>query len=144
MLPTSRRTVCILGAIVGVLGCWVLLNFDGDLDFGGHYELLQTVPSSSGAKIAFEIKRWDNAAMDGPRYAVIVDDHVPSTFELRRALISFWQRRSFGLADPAVRISWSGPNQLNLNTDAPNTSPDWVTNQSHRIGDVTVRYSGRP
>jgi hypothetical protein len=85
-----------------------------------------------------------HAAMDGPRYAVIVDDHVPSTFELRRALISFWQRRSFELADPAVSISWSGPNQLNLNTGAPNTSLDWVTNQSHRIGDVTVRYSGRP
>jgi hypothetical protein len=143
MRPKLRRSLFIGGLIFALLGSWVLLNFDGDLDFGGHYEVLQTVPSSTG-KIALEIERRDNAAMDGTRYAVIVVDHAPSTFELRRALISFWQRRSFGLADPTVSISWSGPNQLTLNTDAPNTSPDWVTNQSHRIGDVIVRYSGRP
>jgi hypothetical protein len=122
---------------------FVLLDFDGDLDFGGHYEVLQTVPYSNG-KIAFEIERWDNQALNGPWYAVIVDDHVPSTFELRRALISFWQRRSFRLADPSVSIIWSGPNRLTLSTNAPNTSPAWVMGQPHRIGDVVVEYSVRP
>jgi hypothetical protein len=143
MRPKLKRGLFTLGLIFTVLGLWVLLNFDGDLDFGGHYEVLQTVPYPNG-KIAFEIERWDNQALSGPRYAVIVDDHTPSTSELRRAIISFWQRRSFALANPSVSIFWSGPNQITLSTDAPNTSPEWVTNQPHRIGDVVVEYSGRP
>jgi hypothetical protein len=143
MRPKLRRSLVTASLTFAVLGLWVLLNFDGDLDFGGHYEVLQTVPHSNG-KIAFEIERWDNGALNGPWYAVIVDDHVPSTFELRHALISFWQRRSFRLAHQKVSIIWSAPNQLTLSTDAPNTSPDWVMNQSHRIGDVVVEYSGRP
>ena len=143
MRPKLSSSLFTLSLIFAVLGLWVLLNFDGDLDFGGHYAVLQTVPYSNG-KIAFEIERWDNQALSGPRYAVIIDDHLPSTFELRRALISFWQRRSFELADQSVSITWSGPNLLTLSTDAPNTSPDWVINQKHRIGDVAIRYTGHP
>ena|ERR1035441_7406249 len=143
MRTKLRRRLFPLSWIFAALGLFVLLDFDGDLDFGGHYDILQTVPNSKG-KIAFEIERWDNQALSGARYAVIVDDHVPSTFELRRAIISFWQRRSFELADQSVSIIWSGPNLLTLSTDAPNTDPDWVMNQSHRIGNVVVQYTGRP
>jgi hypothetical protein len=143
MPPKRKRNTLILGLFFTVLGSLVFLLFDGDLDFGGHYKVLQTAPYSK-AKIAFEIERWDHEALSGPRYAVIVDDHLPSTFELRPAIISFWQRRSFELADHNISISWSGPNVLTLSTDAPNTSPDWVMNQPHRIGDVVVQYSGRP
>jgi hypothetical protein len=143
MRPKLRRSLFTWSLIFAVPGLVGFLLFDGDLDFGGHYEVLQTVPYSKG-KVAFEIERWDNQAMSGARYAVIIDDHVPSTFELRRAIISFWQRRSFELADQNVRIAWSGSNMLTLTTDAPNTSPDWVMNQPHRIGDVLVQYSGRP
>ena len=137
------RNLFILGFIFAVLALFGFLLFDGDLDFGGHDAILQEVPYS-GAKIAFEIERWDNQALSGPRYAVIIDDHRPSTFELRRAIISFWQRRGFELADQNVSITWAGPNLLTLTTDAPNTSPGWITDQSHRIGDVVVQYSGRP
>ena len=139
----QRRKIVILGLIFAVLGLFGFLLFDGDLDFGGHYAVLQTVPYSQ-AKTAFEIERWDDQALSGPRYSVIIDDHRPSTFELRRAIISFWQRRSFQLADQNVSITWAGPNLITLTTDAPNTSPDWVTDQPHRIGDVVVQYSGRP
>jgi hypothetical protein len=147
MRPELRRklkllTLILISAVLG-LSLFVFLLFDGDLDFGGHYEVLQTVPYSKG-KIAFEIERTDNQALSGPRYAVVVVDRTPSIFELRRALISFWWRRSFELADQNVNITWSGPNLLTLTTDAPGTSPDWVLNQSHRIGHVVVRYSGRP
>jgi hypothetical protein len=138
-----KRNLFILSLVLAVLGLFGCLLFDGDLDFVGHYEVLQTVPYSKG-RIAFEIGRWDNQALSGPRYAVIVDDHMPSTFELRRALISFWQRRSFELADQSVSIIWSGPNLLTLSTNAPNTSPDWIINQPHRIGDVVVQYTGHP
>jgi hypothetical protein len=143
MRPNLRRNLLILGLFFAVLGLFILLDFDGDLDFGGHYKILQTVAYSKG-KIAFEIERWDNQALNGPRYAVIIDDHTPSTFELRRAIISFWQRRSFELANESVSITWSGPNLLTLSTDAPNTSPGWVMSQSHRIGDVVIQYTGRP
>jgi hypothetical protein len=134
-----------LGLIFVVFGLFVLvfLLFDGDLDFGSRYQVLQAVPSSQ-EKIAFEIERTDKQALNGPRYAIVVMDHVPSTLELRRALISFWQRGSFALADPRVRITWSGPNRLTLTTDAPATSPDWLLHQAHRIGDTVIRYSGRP
>jgi hypothetical protein len=138
----EQRRKIFLGSIA-VLGFFAVPLFDGDLDFGGHYAILQEVPYSE-AKIAFEIERRDNQALNGPRYAVIIDDHRPSTFELRRAIISFWQRRRFELADQNVSISWAGPNLLTLTTDTPNTSPGWVTDQSHRIGDVVVQYSGRP
>lgn len=127
-------------ALLGALG---FLLFDGDLDFGGQYTVLQRVPSAHG-KTAFEIVRTDHQALSGPRYAIIVDDHEPSNFELRRALISFWQRRSFELANQKVSIVWSEPNLLILTTDAPDTSPEWLINQSHRIGDVVIQYSGRP
>lgn len=141
MRVKQKRPLLGLGLIVSVLGLSVFLLFDGDLDLGGHYEVLQRVPYSQG-KIAFEIERWDNQALSGPRYAIIVDDHTPSTFELRRAIISFWQRRSFELADRNVNITWAGPNLLILTTDAPATRPGWVLNRSHRIGDVVVQYSG--
>ena len=143
MLPKQRRTLLILSILFAVPVLLVFLLFDGDLDTGGHYEVLQTVSYSKG-RVAFEIERWDNQALSGPRYAVIIDDHTPSTIELRRAIISFWQRRSFVLANPSVSINWSGPNLLTLTTTAPGSSPDWVVNQSHRIGDVVVQYSGRP
>jgi hypothetical protein len=143
MRPGLKRTIIVITAIFAVLGLWVLLNFDGDLDFGGNYEVLQAVPGSNG-KTAFEIRRWDTQALNGDWYAVIIDDHVPSTFELRRALISFWQRRSFRLADQNVTIIWSGPNRLSLRTEAPHSGDDWVVNQPRRIGNVVVDYSGRP
>ena len=138
MLPKQRRTLLILSILFAVPVLLVFLLFDGDLDTGGHYEVLQTVPYSK-ERVAFEIERWDNQALSGPRYAVIIGDHTPSTIELRRAIISFWQRRRFVLANPSVSINWSGPNLLTLTTTAPGSSPDWVVNQSHRIGDVVVQ-----
>ena len=101
MLPKQRRTLLILSILFAVPVLLVFLLFDGDLDTGGHYEVLQTVSYSKG-RVAFEIERWDNQALSGPRYAVIIGDHTPSTIELRRAIISFWQRRSFVLANPSV------------------------------------------
>jgi hypothetical protein len=143
MRPKLIRNLLLLGLPFAALGLFIMLDFDGDLDFGGHHEVLKAVPYSEG-QIAFEIERWDNQALNGPRYAVIIDDHIPSTFELRRAIISFWQRRSFELANENVSMAWSGPNLLTLGTDAPNTSPDWVMNQPHRIGNVVIQYTGRP
>jgi len=143
MRPRQKIGLSIPGLIFAVIGVSGFLLFDGDLDFGGHYEILQTVPYSE-QKIAFEIKRTDDQAMSGARYAVLVDDHTPTTVELRRAVISFWRHRSFALADQSVSIAWAGPNLITLTTEAPNTSPDWVVNQSHRISDVVVKYAGRP
>lgn len=143
MLLKRRWSVLVISTISAVLGLWVLLNFDGDLDFGGHYEVLQAVSGPNG-KIAYEIRRWDSQASNGDWYAVITDDHVPSTVELRRVLISFWQRRSFRLSDQNVTIIWSGPSRISLSTDAPHSGDDWVVNQPRRIGDVVVDYSHRP
>jgi hypothetical protein len=145
MLPEQRKrlfTLIVISVVVG-LSLLVFLFFDGHLEFRGHYEVLQILPYSK-EKVAFEIERSDNQALSGPRYAVVVSDHTPSTPELRRALISFWWRRNFGLADRSVNIIWSAPNLLTLATRAPGTSPDWIINQSHRIGKVVVQYSGRP
>src|SRR6185437_8275463 len=145
-MRAEQRRKLKLGLISTAAGLllFVLLDFDGDLDFGGHYEILQTVPCSKN-KIAFEIYRWDNSPLDGPRFTVIVDDHTPSKFELRRAMISFTrEHQRFDLADAQVSIIWTGLNQLSLIADAPNTTPDWLTAQDRRIGNVAVEYSGRP
>jgi hypothetical protein len=129
--------------VIAAIGFYGFLLFDGDLDFDGHYEILQAIPYSR-TKIAFEIERMDHQAMNGPRYAVVVDDHTPTTVELRRAIISFWRHRSFELANPGVSIIWAGPNLLTLTTNVPETRPDWVMNQSHRLGSVVVKYTGQP
>jgi len=138
-----NKLMLVLVCAVLTVSLFVVLDFDGDLDFRGHYVILQKVPYSP-EKIAFEVERWDDQALNGPRYAVIIDDHTPSRYELQQAMISFWRHRHFALADQNVRISWSGPNRLILETDVPNTSPDWVTGQTQHIADVVVHYSGRP
>lgn len=143
MRTGQRRGLIILGVILAVLGGSGFLLFDGDLDFGGHYEILQTVPYSPD-RIAFEIQRTDDQALNGPRYAVLIDDHTPTAPDMRHAIISFWRHRSFTLADQSVSITWAGPNVLTLTTTAAGTSPEWVLNQRHQVGDVSVRYSGQP
>jgi hypothetical protein len=45
MRPKLKRGLFTLGLIFTVLGLWVLLNFDGDLDFGGHYLVGDAIPS---------------------------------------------------------------------------------------------------
>lgn len=132
-----------MGVILAVLVGLGFLLFDGDLDSDGHYEILQTVAYSPD-RVAFEIQRTDHQALNGPRYAVLIDDHTPTTIEMRHAIISFWRHRSFTLADQSVSIKWAGPNVLTLTTTAVGTRPEWVLNQRHQIGDVTVRYSGHP
>ena len=143
MRRPETRCLNILGMFLAVLGGFGVLFFDGDLDFGGHYKILQTVPYSSD-RAAFEIQRTDDQALDGNRYAILIDDHTPTTPEMRHAIISFWRHRSFTLADQSVSIKWAGPNVLTLTTTAAGTSPDWVLNQRHQAGDVTFRYFGRP
>jgi hypothetical protein len=44
MRPKLRQSLYTLSLIFVVLGLWVFLDFDGDLDFGGHYEVIQTIP----------------------------------------------------------------------------------------------------
>ena len=73
----------ISGFIIAVLGIYGFLLFDGDMDFGGRYLILQRVPYSE-QKIAFEVQRTDNQALSGPRYAILVSDHTPTTPELDR------------------------------------------------------------
>ena len=128
--------------VIAILSAGAVL-LDGDFDSGKYYSIIQTVPYSP-ARIAFEIKRTDNQALDGPRYAVLIDDHNPTTLEQRHALISFWRHRSFQLADPSVSIVWAGPNRITLTTEAPSTTPDWLMKQPKKIGDVVVTYNGRP
>jgi hypothetical protein len=43
MRPKLKKRLLTLSLIFAVFGLWVLLNFDGDLDFGGHYEALRLV-----------------------------------------------------------------------------------------------------
>jgi hypothetical protein len=130
------------GVVLILLGGLGLLLFDGDLDFGGHYEILQSVPFSSN-RIAFEIERTDGQALSGPRYSVLVSDHMPTRLEMKHSMISFW-RHTFSLADQRVSIRWKGPNLLNLTATTPGSSPDWVINQKHQIDDVTIIYAGQP
>jgi hypothetical protein len=133
----------ILGVILVVLVVSGFLLFDGDLDFGGHYEILQTVPYSPD-RVAFEIQRTDDQALNGPRYAVLIDDHTPTTLEMKHAIISFWRHRSFTLAEKSISIEWAGPNMLSLTTTAAGTSPEWMLGQRRNIGDVIIKYSGQP
>jgi len=141
---TRRRTgLIIFGVVLAALGSFGFLLFDGDLDFAGHYEILQAV-SYSPHRVAFEIQRTDDQALNGPRYAVLVSDHTPTKIEMKHAIISFWRHRSFTLADQRVSIKWAGPYLLNLTTTAPETNPDWLVKQIHQLGDVRVRYSGQP
>ena len=133
----------ILGVILVVLVVSGFLLFDGDLDFGGHYEILQAVPYSPD-RVAFEIQRTDDQALNGPRYAVLIDDHTPTPLEMKHAIISFWRHRSFTLAEKSISIEWAGPNMLSLTTTAAGTRPEWMLGQRRHIGDVIIKYSGQP
>ena len=132
----------IAGLVVAVLGSAGLL-FDGDLDFGGRYTILQAVFYAPG-RTAFEVQRTDDQALNGPRYAVLIGDHTPTDLDMKHAMISFWRHRSFSLADPSIVMKWTGPNVLALATTATGTNPEWVLSQSKQIGDVTIKYSGQP
>ena len=141
----SRRRLgpIIILVVLAVLGGFEFFVFDGDLDLSGHYEILQSVYYSP-LRVAFEIQRTDDQALNGPRYAVLISDHIPTTIEMKHAIISPWRHRSFTLADQRINIQWTGPHLLTLTTTAPETSPDWLLQQRHQVGDVTVRYSGQP
>jgi hypothetical protein len=77
-MRAKQKTMLFTGiGISMVLGfAWLVLLFDGDLDFGGHYRILQANSNSDG-KTAFEIERSDDQALSGLRYAVVVADHTP-------------------------------------------------------------------
>ncbi|MGI4756458.1 MAG: hypothetical protein ACRYGF_06370 [Janthinobacterium lividum] len=143
MRTGQRIGLGVFGVVLTVLGGLGFFLFDGDLDSDGHYEILRAV-SYSPNRVAFEIQRTDHQALNGPRYAVLISDHVPTTLEMKRAIISYWRHSSFTLADRSVSIQWTGPNLLTLTTTEPGTNPDWIVNQRHKIGDVTVNYSGQP
>lgn len=117
--------------------------FDGDLDFGGRYVVLQAIPDTPG-RIASEIQRTDDQALNGFRYAVLISDHTPTNLEMKHAIISFWRHKSFALADRSVSIKWAGPDVLTLTTTAAGTRPEWVLRQRRQIGDIAILYSGQP
>ena len=132
MRLSTRSGFVLFGLILVVLGGFVFLLFDGELDYGGQYEILQTV-SYSPNRIAFEVQRTDNQALNGPRYAVLIRDHVPSTRDMKHAIISFWRNDSFSIEGPQVSIQWLGPNLLNLTATRPGSNPDWVVDQKHSM-----------
>ena len=128
-------------AALGIgLATVVTLLFRGYFD-PGLFEIKSTQWSAS-RQVAMVAERSDHQALNGNVYFVLVEDHVFSPTELRRAYHS--ADRIFAAGEDCLTTTWEDVNKLVIKcTDSSIGVPD-IDVQQHRHGGVDISYVNIP
>lgn len=118
----------------------VLALFRGCFDHGT-FEVVATSRSSRG-RVAVVARRFDNEAMSGDQYFVLVKDHVPSETELRTAY--YGNRVIFRSDGSCLSVRWRDPHTLTVECRGGSIDPSHIAVQLKQLGDVIIKYVNIP
>lgn len=139
----SPKRFLILGflvAIVCVIAIWFSLAFIGVLD-SGKFEIIQSQTVSQN-HIAMLARRSDKTALSGDTYFVVIDSHLYSAKELKRA---FYSRRPVFVAGRAgLHIFSATPDVLTIECKGCGLTRDLIEKQRFSDDTIVVRYLGFP
>jgi hypothetical protein len=135
-MKTSRK-IAATGAAAALLAIvCVYALFHGYFD-SGYFEVLRTDVSPTG-KIAMVARRYDNQALGGLEYFVVIGDHTYSPRELRHAL--HYGEAVFDTANECVAASWAGPSELTVDCRHGAIPAEDINSELHRFEGITISY----
>ena len=141
MTKSSRiTTFSAVGIVLVLLVVFVYGVFHGWFD-NGKFEVEQTLLSPS-KQIAMIARRYDNDALGGLQYFVVVGDHAFSSAELRHAY--YYDGIVFRAGSPCLSIRWNGVHELTITCSDHSIVADDIAVQRRRVGETFVEYEGIP
>jgi hypothetical protein len=103
----------------------------------GHFEIEQIQRSSK--QVAVLAKRWDDQALGGLTYFVVIDNHLPSTEELKHEYHS--DAVVFDAMSDRLRLRWDGQKRLLVECEGPYLRQEFINAERHQKGDIAIVYS---
>ncbi len=117
----------------------VRLALTGHFDHG-EFQILSS--TANGRDVALLVKRSDHDSMSSDQVFVLLDNHIPSSVELRRAFHS--ETPVFSAGGDRLRLAWDGPRRLKIMCDHCDIQRNYVAQQKYRDGSVSIDYEGFP
>lgn len=141
MKSHERRLIWafLLIAACAIFG-WLTLAFTGVLD-SGRFEIMQSATLSS-EHIAMLARRSDNTALSGDTYFVVIDNHLYTAKELKRAFYS--SRPLFVAGRAGLMIRADARNMLTIECKSCGLTKDMIEKQLPSFDGLTIRYVGFP
>jgi hypothetical protein len=125
---------------VCAIAIWLALAFLGILD-SGKFEVVQSQKVSDG-HIDMLARRSDNTALSGDTYFVVIDSHLYTARELKRAFYS--SRPVFVAGRSGLDLYSASANVLTIECKACGITKDLVEKQRFSDNSIVVRYVGFP
>src|ERR1700733_312962 len=137
MKTHRNRTIGLLVFFATAIFLAGYMLFHGYFD-QGHFETKQ-IEWSSSKHVAVLAKRWDEQALGGLTYFVIVDNHPLTPKELKHAYHS--NAVVFAAMSDCLHLHWDGPNRLSVACTGSYLNQEYIDVEKRQSGDVTIAYS---
>ena len=131
-LVIVRVVVCGGGLIYGL--------FHGYFDHG-RFEVKQA-QWSPAKQVAIVVERYDQEALSGYTYFVLIGDHVFSPSELRHRYHS--SAVVFAGADSCLNLHWQGPTTLVISCNGQAMPREHIDVEKHQSGGIAILYDNIP
>ncbi|WP_433963956.1 hypothetical protein [Tunturiibacter gelidiferens] len=137
--PHHSRTIfsTIAFAALFILIAATYALFHGYFD-RGHFEVKQA-EWSSARQVALVTKRSDNDALNGDEIFVVIENHLLSLSELRRALHS--DAVIFGTDRDCLKIEWRDSTHLLVRCDGGSITQDQIDVQKQKKDGIIISYA---
>jgi len=137
---TRRLTWALALLVVCAISIWFALAFTGVLD-SGRFEIIQSL-TISPHRIAMLVRRSDNTALSGDTYFVVIDTHLYTGNELKRAFHS--SKPVFVAGRAGLTIHADGPNSLAIKCESCGLTKGLIEKQKFSFKGTNIRYVGFP
>lgn len=134
-----KRTNKAIAAVAGITAALLLAGyglFHGYFD-QGHFEI-KKAQWSSPRQVAIVAERFDDDALGGLAYFVIVGNHLLSDSELRHTYYS--DAVIFDAAAPCVDVRWDSPSKLVVSCNGSTIDLGHINAQKRQSEGITISY----
>ena len=136
----KTKPAAIIIVVVGLSAIALYALFHGYFDHG-HFEVKRTASSPDG-KLAIVAERWDNNALSGNQYFVLIDDRVPSPREVRYAY--YHGGLIFRAGSDCLTLTWQDKDRLVISCADGLVNAQEIAVQKDQWDGVAIAYDRIP
>jgi ABC-type branched-subunit amino acid transport system permease subunit len=129
-----------LVAVICAIAVWLVLAFTGVLD-SGKFEIVQSETVSPNHIAMLGVRSY-NTALTGATWFVVIDNHLYSAKELKKAFYS--SRPVFVAGRDGLHVQASGSSVLVIECKGCSITKDLFEKQRFEDDGITIRYVGFP
>jgi hypothetical protein len=140
-MRNASKIIALVIVLVVVCGGGLIYGlFHGYFDHG-RFEVKQA-QWSPAKQVAIVVERYDQEALSGYTYFVLIGDHVFSPSELRHRYHS--SAVVFAGADSCLNLHWQGPTTLVISCNGQAMTREHIDVEKHQSGGIAILYDNIP